>query len=390
MDSTVCGLGEIVVAALRGAGYAASTVSRYETTVRTLGRFAAERGEVYTSPLGAQFVLSTTSKNTGGFYARLVGLFDGLIATGQVDLAPRAVSGGGQRPVCEEHVRLVDSWHEQMVENGLAEATRCVRLRIVVRFLRFLEDRGSVRLGYAAPVMVTGFLSQGTATDCWTTSLRSFLTFAGRRDLVQAVDLAGVRRSHSVLPVVTDEDARRVFEVCAADGQVAARDASITLLALTTGLRARDIIDLVLGGIDWHAATVSLVQHKTHNAVTVPLSGFTLTRLAQYVLEERPAVDDDHVFLRKTAPFAPLAGYASTIHKITTAVFAQAGVGEPNAGTRRLRHTAATRMLRAATPLTTISAVLGHASSETTRTYLSVDDDRLRDCVLPVPAGALS
>ena len=34
-------------------------------------------------------------------------------------------------------------------------------------------------------------------------------------------------------------------------------------------------------------------------------------------------------------------------------------------------------MLRAATPLPTISAVLGHASEESTKQYMSIDDDRL-------------
>jgi hypothetical protein len=38
-------------------------------------------------------------------------------------------------------------------------------------------------------------------------------------------------------------------------------------------------------------------------------------------------------------------------------------------------------------PLPTISAILGHASQESTNTYLSVDTDRLLACVLPVPAG---
>jgi hypothetical protein len=45
-------------------------------------------------------------------------------------------------------------------------------------------------------------------------------------------------------------------------------------------------------------------------------------------------------------------------------------------------------MLRAATPLPTISAVLGHASEESTKQYMSIDDDRLVRCVLPVPEGS--
>ena len=58
------------------------------------------------------------------------------------------------------------------------------------------------------------------------------------------------------------------------------------------------------------------------------------------------------------------------------------------AGTRLLRHNAASRLLRAAVPLPTISAVLGHASPESTNLYMSVDQDRLLECVLAVPAGA--
>jgi hypothetical protein len=41
-------------------------------------------------------------------------------------------------------------------------------------------------------------------------------------------------------------------------------------------------------------------------------------------------------------------------------------------------------------PVPTISAVLGHASPESTNTYLSVDVGRLLECVLPVPQGARS
>ena len=58
------------------------------------------------------------------------------------------------------------------------------------------------------------------------------------------------------------------------------------------------------------------------------------------------------------------------------------------AGTRRLRHNAASRLLAAAVALPTISAVLGHAREESTNLYMSVDWERLLECVLPVPESA--
>jgi site-specific recombinase XerD len=71
-------------------------------------------------------------------------------------------------------------------------------------------------------------------------------------------------------------------------------------------------------------------------------------------------------------------------------VFCVAGVSGVSGGTRFLRHNAASRLLRAAVPLPTISAVLGHSSPESTDVYLSVDRDRLLHCVLELPEAARS
>jgi integrase len=165
---------------------------------------------------------------------------------------------------------------------------------------------------------------------------------------------------------------------------IASRDAAITLLAVTTGLRACDIINLRLADIDWRARTASLVQKKTNNPLTVPLTDLLIGRLADYVLDQRPDSSDQHLFLRSVAPHRRLADHA-TVHRVIATVFAKAGMTDVKAGTRRLRHNAATRLLRASVPLPTISAVLGHANPESTDLYLSVDQDRLLKCVLDVP-----
>jgi len=174
-----------------------------------------------------------------------------------------------------------------------------------------------------------------------------------------------------------------------ASGAVSARDAAITLLALSTGLRACDIIALRLGDADWRGQMIGIVQQKTGSPLTLPLPSLVLGKLAGYVLEERPGSADDHVFLRSVAPHVRLAGHAS-VHRVITETFRKAGVTDVQAGTRFLRHNAASRLLRAAVPLPTISAVLGHASQESASAYMSVDRERLLECVLPVPDGARS
>jgi integrase len=170
---------------------------------------------------------------------------------------------------------------------------------------------------------------------------------------------------------------------------VSARDAAITLFAVSTGLRACDIVALRLGDVDWRGHTIGLVQQKTGNPLTLPLPALLLSKLASYVLDERARCGDDHLFLRSVAPHTRLGDHAS-VHRVTVATFRKAGVRGVKAGTRLLRHNAASRLLAAAVPLPTISAVLGHASEESTNLYMSVDRLRLLDCVLPVPEAVRS
>ena len=48
MDTTVPGIGSVVVAELRAAGYLESTIGQYEKTIKALRCFVEERGGTYT------------------------------------------------------------------------------------------------------------------------------------------------------------------------------------------------------------------------------------------------------------------------------------------------------------------------------------------------------
>lgn len=402
MDTTVFHLGQVVVAALRAAGYKDSTIDQYQKTIKTLNVFVAARGGTYTPELGAQFAALTTSPRTGSFsaqrrmaYSRLVAVFDSYLDSGTVLLATRKRGGGGRCPTTSEFRALDAGWEADMADRGLAAATCESYGRVARGYLVYLEDHETYALNDAGPATVTGFFS--SLLDRWAQSslvwqvsnFRPFLKFCGRADLVDALSLLGIRRRHTIAAVLTDQATERLVTACASPATVGARDAAVTLLALTTGLRACDIVALRLADIDWRAQVISLVQQKTKNPVQLPMPGVLTDRLAAYVLEDRPDSGDDHVFLRSLAPHIRLADHA-TIYRITAEVFAKAGIVDGKAGTRLLRHNAASRLLRAAVPLPTIAAVLGHASEESTNTYLSIDQQRLLDCVLPVPVGALS
>lgn len=399
MDTTVTQIGTVVVAELRAAGYMESTIGNYEKSIKALTGFVEQRGGAYTPSLGAEFASMTTSPRTGRFssqrrfdYGRLVTVFDTYVNTGRVDLSPRKRGGGGARPESSEFSALIRAWETDMDDRGLAPATRAAYGRVARSYLAFLEGRGVLSLDGANAASVFEFLE--SLLDRWAKSslfwvvsnFRPFLAFTHRMDLVDAVNLTGVKRSHGILAVLSDNDAELVVQACMSN-VVSARDGAITLLALTTGLRACDIIGMRLTDIDWRGQTIGIVQQKTNNPLTLPLPALVRAKLAAYVLDERPPSRDDHVFLRSVAPHTRLSDHAS-IYTVTARTFRKAGVTGIKAGTIFLRHSAASRLLRAAVPLPTISAVLGHSSPESTNLYLSVDEDRLVDCVLALPKGA--
>lgn len=130
------------------------------------------------------------------------------------------------------------------------------------------------------------------------------------------------------------------------------------------------------------------MQQKTGNPLTLPLPPLIAGRLAEYLLKERPDTGDEHVFVRSVAPHTEFPAHCS-IYDVIRRVFKAAGTDRARVGTRLLRHNAATRLLRAGTPLPTISAILGHSNPDSTNVYLGMDTEQVRACVLLIPLPAL-
>ena len=148
MDTTVSGIGAVVVAELRAAGYMESTVGQYAKTIKALTEFAS--GREYSTSLGAEFASMTTSVRTGRFsaqrrfdYRRLVAVFDSYVQTGRVDLAVRGRGGGGPRPEGSDFVALDAAWEAEMDRRGLAPATREAYGRWHAATWRSWKDAGS-------------------------------------------------------------------------------------------------------------------------------------------------------------------------------------------------------------------------------------------------------
>ncbi len=167
MDTTVTGIGSVVVAELRAAGYMDSTIGQYEKTIKALKRFAEERDGVYTPSLGAQFATMTVSPRTGRFsaqrrfdYGRLVSVFDAYLRNGRVDLSCSTRGGGGVRPDSSELCALVSAWEAEMDDRALAPATRDTYGRVCRAYL-VVADHG------ISPESITEIPQQSRGGEGW-------------------------------------------------------------------------------------------------------------------------------------------------------------------------------------------------------------------------------
>ncbi len=102
---------------------------------------------------------------------------------------------------------------------------------------------------------------------------------------------------------ITDEELKKILSVIDTTTESGCRNMAIILLAVTTGIRACDVIRLKLTDIDWRKGEISFSQDKTDKMVSLPLLPEVGEALKQYILNFRPAVSEcKEVFLRCSPP----------------------------------------------------------------------------------------
>lgn len=279
-----------------------------------------------------------------------------------------------------------------LVERGLTAGTvrgyvDCVRPFIVTRV------RGEVLdLAGMTTADVTGFVlatcpgrAVGSA-KLIICALRSLLRWLHLTGMVPASlttevpSVAGWRLSG--LPKGLEPDQlRRLLASCDRRTPTGRRDYAIMLLLARLGLRAGEVARLGLDDIDWRRGELSVLG-KGNRAEQLPLPADVGAAITAYLRRGRPTTAQGRsVFVRVHAPHRAL-----TTGGVTMVVFdaaQRAGLGKIYA--HRLRHTAATAMLRAGSPLAEVGQVLRHRSPLTTSIYAKVDRDALAVLARPWP-----
>lgn len=293
-------------------------------------------------------------------------------------------------PEPERSPSLLDRYHQMLVvERGLSAESLKVYDRTAAIFVEAIG--GETAVPSLDATSVTEFLLQAVQgrSVAWSKTLvfglRSFLRFCFETGLTtcrldRAVPpVAGWQKATLPEPVTTG-DLGRLVRSCDRRSAAGRRDYAILVLLSRLGLRAGEVSALSLGDIDWR--TGELVIHgKGARRDRLPLPVDVGDALAGYLQRGRPTVSSRSVFITLSAPLRPLSsgGVRAAVR------YACRRAGIEGFGSHRLRHSAATEMLRKGSSLVEIAQILRHENLETTSIYAKVDDASLIQVARPWP-----
>ena len=150
------------------------------------------------------------------------------------------------------------------------------------------------------------------------------------------------------------------------------------------GLRPGEVASLRLGGVDWNAATLCVLQSKVGATLLLPLVPQTLDILAEHLGARRSESPDRPIFECAQPPFGPMTnGLVATRFKVAVR---RSSLPFADASAYALRHTFAMRLLGAGVGLQEIGGLMGHRSMFSTAAYLRIQSDMLREVALDVPS----
>jgi integrase/recombinase XerD len=287
---------------------------------------------------------------------------------------------------------FADVYALELKQRRYTPLTSVVQLRQVARLSNWLEVRG---LGVAELTgeRVEEFLTFQRATGRWRAQcLADFLDFlatAGRtpRSLADRLPPHRHVRHESEPHLWTADEIRSVLAVIDRRSVTGKRDYAMILATARLGLRISDLRHLELGDLDWRAKKITIVQHKTGRPLILPLLDDVGWAIIDYVRGGRPETACPKVFVKHRHPFNAFGGASSVASRLSrhaTRAGITFGPGQV-CGMHSLRGALAVAVIGGGAPMPVVSAVLGHACSDTTQAYyLRFDVERLRGCALDV------
>lgn len=390
---------------MRKKHFSKETRRQYKDVYSRLQRLADNRQELlYTMELGQAFIQDcnyiwkkdTYSHHRFYFHKRCILILERLITTGTVDLIKCTPNNVQPCSFTIKYFELIyKDYIQLLLEEGIKPSTICSYGRAACYLLKYLEEKRYQSLDDLLPGDITDFFVM-MCKEHWNPKclgsyipgVKKLLKMSVKGSIYIREIPSHISRKKEIIEVYTDEEHIKIISYLDT-ANIRKRDKAISLLAIETGIRSIDVCNLKIKDVNWKNEFIHIIQEKTGHTLDIPLRASYGNAMMDYLLEERQDSNSVFFFLQCKAPYGKIKSH-SCIFKLLKTIVNNAGVesnGRIN-GTRMMRHSLASRMVRKGIPLPVIAEVLGHRDPNSTMTYISTDGEGLSKCTLPLPGGA--
>lgn len=284
---------------------------------------------------------------------------------------------------------IVSNYEDYLVQTKKTEPDIRSRIHILARFLAHVEASNIKEItSITALIIYSGFEHTGSK-DEFCKSVKSFLRYAYRMDLLNKdiSFLVPEYTRHTPVPTAyTSDEVTAILESIDRSTDAGKRNYCIVVIAARLGLRSCDIAGLTFENICTNDNTIRLIQIKTCEPIAFPLLPEIKDALDDYTKHARPSSNEPYLFMNlPQLNVRPLT--ANNIYTIVSRIIDKSGVNTHNKrrGAHALRSSLASQLLKEGNSYSVIQKILGHTSPEAAKHYVKIEVDKLRECALEVP-----
>ena len=329
-------------------GYGNASIISYRPAFKEIEQYFIQKNEGYYLPkVGDRMVQEKADDYRAGHYdygkmcqIRRICLFlEQYYESGKLTVVKYPRFG------CENNAfftSIIDWYLEILNKYGdFAPRTIKKRRQTVARFLRFLEKRRHQSFETVDAIDIRAYLPeiarrQPKSMSSTLPIIRKFCLALNDEEICRQNwgDIFDVKPpTHRVMRTAfTKYEIARILQASNDGTPAGMRDTAMMCLAANTGLRSVDIVNLRMCDIDWRANEITIIQHKTGKVLSLPLFAEVGNVIARYILNGRPNIENEYIFLSSRPPHTKFeAGGSGFVQKYMK----KAGVYEKNSGCKR-------------------------------------------------------
>lgn len=396
---TVTEIIEAVASILKERSYSTSTLTDYKSIWNEFQSYAQAKGCVQFSPdLTDSYLIDVRNIDRNG---------DVTVWERQIIRSVQVLSDYYQYGVIFQHMRkreysyppqfkeVFDAYIEYRTKLGCKYGAMQTTKLYLEEFGGFLDQNGIKSFDNITPSDIAKYSrhlieSKRCSIPNVLSAMRGLFTFAVGRyhseNLAHVVPKCKGYKTPPLPSVYTPEEVENVLSVVDRSNPLGKRNYAILLLAARLGIRTGDICALKFNNLNWDENRIEFIQEKTGVPLSLPLLNEVGEAIIDYIKYGRPKSTLDNIFILHRAPYTTLTG--KSMSYIVKRYTLEAGINlthERKSGLHTLRHSLASTLLEKDTPMPVISGILGHAETESTKSYLRIAISKLKECALEVP-----